>query len=185
MIDDITYFLPFYNEINDSDFNLNIYKKKEFYDEKLSAYEERPKESGTLLKAQKIISRFLSSYTPYNELLLNWELGSGKTCAAIGMIEKINSENSVYDGALIFARGETLIENIKNEIIFNCTPGQYIPYNYKNLTSGEQVARKNKALKEYYKFFTFETFASKEISKVTDEYIIKTYSTAGGIKKEY
>ena len=176
MIDDITYFLPFYNEINDSDFNLNIYKKKEFYDEKLEAYEERPKESGTLLKAQKIISRFLSSYTPYNELLLNWELGSGKTCAAIGMIEKIHSENSVYDGALIFARGETLIENIKNEIIFNCTPGQYIPYNYKNLTSGEQVARKNKALKEYYKFFTFETFASKEISKVTDEYIIKTYS---------
>ena len=37
MIDDITYFLPFYNEINDSDFNLNIYKKKEFYDEKLEA----------------------------------------------------------------------------------------------------------------------------------------------------
>jgi len=176
MIDDITYFLPFYNEINDPNFNLSIYKKKEFYDEKISTYEERPKEAGTLLKAQKIISRFLSSYTPYSELLLKWELGSGKTCAAIGMIEKIHNENSIYDGALIFARGDTIIENIKNEIIFKCTPGQYIPHNYKNLTPGEQVARKNKSLKEYYRFFTFETFASKEISKVGDEYIIETYS---------
>ena len=78
------------------------------------------------------------------------------TCAAIGAIEQIKSENNSFTGALIFARGDTLIENFKNELIFQCTPGQYIPENYYDLSPGEQVARKNKAVGKYYTFFTFQ-----------------------------
>ena len=176
MIDDIIDFLPIYPDTNDNNFNMDIYRKKEFYDEKIPKIEKPPEKAGTLLKGQTIVSRFLSSYTPYNGILLKWDLGTGKTCASVGAIEKIMSEKSTFTGALIFARGETLLENYKNEIIFRCTPGQYIPNIYKDLTPGQQVARKNKALKEYYDFFTFESFSNNEIENHTDEYIIEKYS---------
>ena len=48
MIDDITYFLPFYNEINDSDFNLNIYKKK---DDSKVAYAQNVKNAKNIREA--------------------------------------------------------------------------------------------------------------------------------------
>ena len=174
MISDITQFLPIYTDITKDDFYMDIFKKKEFYDERLEEMEEI-QNSGDLLKAQIIISRFLSSYTPYNTLLLNHAVGTGKTCAAIGSIEKIKSENNSFTGALIFARGDTLLENFKNEIIFQCTPGQYIPEGYFDLTHGQQVARKNKSVGRYYQFYTFETFA-KEIRSFSDTYIIENYS---------
>ena len=176
MIDDILDFLPIYPDIKSDNFNMDIFRKKEFYDEKLSKIEKPPEKPGTLLKGQTIISRFLSSYTPYNGILIKWDLGTGKTCASVGAIEKIKSEKNSFTGALIFARGETLLENYKNEIIFRCTSGQYIPYNYKDLTPGEQVARKNKALKEYYDFFTFESFSNNEVENNTDQYLIEKYS---------
>ena len=176
MIDDIIDFLPIYPDIKSDNFNMDIFRKKEFYDEKVPRIEKKPDKPGTLLKGQSIISRFLSSYTPYNGILLKWDLGTGKTCASVGAIEKIKSEKSIFTGALIFARGETLLENYKNEIIFSCTSGQYIPDNYKDLTPGEQVARKNKALREYYDFFTFESFSNNEIENSSDSYIIEKYS---------
>ena len=174
MISDITQFLPIYTDIDSDNFYIDIFKKKEFYDERLDEIEEVQK-SGDLLKAQIIISRFLSSYTPYNTLLLNHAVGTGKTCASIGAIEKIKNEDSTFTGALIFARGKTLLENFKNELIFHCTPGQYIPENYVELTHGQQVSRQSKSVGIYYKFYTFETFA-KDIISFTDEYIIETFS---------
>ena len=84
-------------------FENEIVTKKEFADLKLSKVEEVPK-AGDHFKHQKLISRFLSSLTPYNELLLFWEMGTGKTCTAISAIEKIRYENPTYiTGALVFA----------------------------------------------------------------------------------
>ena len=87
LIEDITDFLPKYPNINNEDydflnpydenFNLSIFKKKEFNDNILKPYEDFPKE-GELLTAQKTISTFFSSRTPYDRLLLLWEMGTGK-----------------------------------------------------------------------------------------------------------
>ena len=89
LIEDITEFLPKYPNINNYDteydflntynenFNLAVFKKKEFNDNILEPYEDFPKK-GELLKAQETISRFFSSRTPYDRLLLLWEMGSGK-----------------------------------------------------------------------------------------------------------
>ena len=176
MIDDIAQFLPIYPEIDNPNFNMGIYKKKEFYDERLERYEEPPKNPGTLLKAQKNITTFLSSYTPYNGLLIKWELGAGKTCASVGAIEKIKNENSIFNGALIFAKGDTLLNNYRNDIIHTCTDGRYKPKNFNTLTDREKNTRIKKNLKEYYTFFTFEIFIKKEVYKMTDEYIREKYS---------
>lgn len=90
LIEDITEFLPKYPNINnyeeedldflntyDDNFNLSIFKKKEFNENILEPYEDSPKK-GELYMAQKTISRFFSSRTPYDSLLLLWEMGTGK-----------------------------------------------------------------------------------------------------------
>jgi len=168
LIEDIYDFLPKYpNIIQDKndifnpynrDFYSNIYHKKEFYDEKLDKVEDFPEDVGGLLKHQKIIAKFFSSHTDYNELLLVHEMGTGKSCSAIGAIEEIKS-NGGFRKVLYLAKGEALINNFLNELIFKCTDGRYIPENYEKLTKLEQTHRKKKMVKDYYNFNTFETFA--------------------------
>jgi len=178
---DIVDFLPKYPNINQysdetlntyDDFYTSIYKKKEFYDERLPETEDPPGKAGILYKHQKIIARFLSSYTLFDQLLLLHEMGSGKTCSSIGAIETIRKEHSRFTGAMIFASGEGLLNNYTNELVFKCTSGEYIP-EYR--TELEKVHRINKIIKEYYSLHTFETFA-KTIRKMKDEDIIKSFS---------
>ena len=161
---------------NHNNFNNYILNKKEFNELKLDKIEEFPKEKGELMKHQKFISRFLSSNTQYNSLLLYHEMGTGKTCSAIGAIEKIKNENnSGKKGALILASGDALIKNFKNEIIFKCTDGRYIPEDDENLTKIKKIRRENKILSNFYSFNTFQTFA-KEIKKTNDSALINRYS---------
>ena len=183
LIEDIYDFLPKYpNIIQDKndifnpynrDFYSNIYHKKEFYDEKLDKVEDFPEDVGGLLKHQKIIAKFFSSHTDYNELLLVHEMGTGKSCSAIGAIEEIKS-NGGFRKVLYLAKGEALINNFLNELIFKCTDGRYIPENYEKLTKLEQTHRKKKMVKDYYNFNTFETFA-KYIKNTQDTQIHKEY----------
>ena len=183
LIEDIFDFLPKYPNINkdsneifnpyDDNFYQNIFRKKEFYEEKLDKIEEFPEEIGGLLKHQKIIARFFSSRTDYNELLLVHEMGTGKSCSAIGAIEEIKNSGG-FRKALYLAKGEALINNFINELIFKCTDGRYIPENYDNLTKLEQTHRKKKMIKDYYNFNTFETFA-KYIKNTRDSEIHNEY----------
>tara|TARA_A100001011_G_scaffold394642_1_gene487540 strand:- start:8163 stop:11300 length:3138 start_codon:yes stop_codon:yes gene_type:complete len=184
MITDITEFLPKYPNIKKNsnplfnpysdNFYEDIYLKKEFYEEKLEKEEFFPEEAGGLLKHQKIISRFFSTHTLYDELLLAHDMGTGKTCSAIGATEQIKSEGS-FRGALYLAKGEGLINNFINDLIFKCTDGRYIPDDYNNLTRLEKTHRKKKAIKDFYHFSTFETFA-KYIKKSSNAQLQKDYN---------
>lgn len=69
---------------------------------------------------------------------------TGKTCSAIGACEQIRSEGGGFKGCVYFAKGEALINNFINELIFKCTDGRYIPENYKDLTDLEKVHRKRR-----------------------------------------
>ena len=169
-IDDITDFLPIYPDIENDDFNLDIYRKKEFYNERLDQIENVPKVSGQLLKNQKIMARYMSSRTPYDKMLIVNEMGTGKSCLTTGIIEQIKTENNGFKRALILARGEGIINNFKNEIVFKCTSGQYIPDNYDTLTSLEATHRINKILDQFYDFKTFVTFA-KIVEKSNSDFL--------------
>lgn len=160
----------------DEDFNNVIVTKKEFETLKLDKYEKLGIEKGDQYNHQKIISRFLSSVTPYNELLLFHEMGTGKTCTAIAAIEQLRYEkNSHIKGALVFAKGIGLLKNFIQELLFTCTDGRYIPDNYDKLSDLERIRRTRKITSEFYNFFTFETFA-KDISKLSDQEIINRFS---------
>jgi len=180
---------PLLDPYEDKNFNDVIVTKKEFADLKLPKTEtlDKPQYSktghaeATMYNHQKIITRFINSRTPYSQLLLYHEMGTGKTCTAVSVIEefKNNSKNSLIwnniDGAIICAKGSTLLKNFINELVFSCTDGRYIPANYEALTSYEKVCRIKKNISNFYEFHTFETFA-RELSKMTDESIRRRYS---------
>jgi len=194
-------FLPIYPEFDEEvreilgedyvelgDPNLNIYRKKEFYDNRLEKIEFKPENPGQLMKHQIIISRFLSSNTPYKGILLMHEPGTGKTCSSVGAIEKIKNEINGYDGALILMRGSNLINNYINELVFICTcqeqdanrkciKSPYIPDKYydENITDDQRKRRVNVEIKKFYDFETFGVF-SKRISKMKKDLLIKRYS---------
>lgn len=142
---DIYDFLPEYPNITNDTFYSDIYLKKEFNELKLEETENKHIDNNnSFYNHQKMISRFLSSNTNYNELLLFHEMGSGKSCVSVSVIEQIKNENQ-YLGALYLNKGETSINNFKKEIIYKCTNEKYID--------------DKKKLKEFYHFNTFEKFS--------------------------
>lgn len=166
-----SYFNPY-----STNFYESIFKKEEFYGEKVPEIEEFPEEKGEYLKAQKIISRYFSSFTKYKGVLLFWAMGAGKTSAAIASIEKIKNENSSLDKALIYAKGEGLLKNFLNELVFNATKGQYIPDNYEIMSEiDKQNVRLKKKTSDFYEFNTFQITA-KKLSEMSNEQIRKEYS---------
>lgn len=168
---------PLLNPYFDKDFNDAIVTKKEFESLKLPRFEKiAVKGSGEQYNHQKIISRFMSSVTPYNELLLFHEMGTGKTCTAIAAIEQIRYEkNKHINGAIVCAKGSGLLNNFSQELLFSCTDGRYIPDNYDKLSDLERIHRTRKITSMFYQFHTFETFA-KEISKMPDEVLKQRFS---------
>lgn len=152
-----------------------LFRKKEFYDERLPKVESLPTNRGDSMKHQRIITRFLSPAAIYNKLFLFHYMGTGKGCSMVHAIENIKQTSNLYKGAMIFAKGSGILRNLMNEIAFVCTDGRYIPENYDKLTIREKTGRLKKSLSDFYSFNTFETFA-KRLSSFSDEYIINNYS---------
>ena len=85
-----------YPELDDPEFNVKIAKHKEFFDTKYDGkiYDIKTQANVLcnsefeLLPHQIFVKNFMSFNTPYNSLLMYFGLGSGKTCAAIGVAEE-------------------------------------------------------------------------------------------------
>jgi SNF2 family DNA or RNA helicase len=183
--DGITRFLPKYPNVVPYDDDLlnpyegkfydSIYRKKEFYDLRLSKIESVPEKPGDLMNHQKIIARYLSSHTPYNGVLLFHEMGTGKTCSAVGAIEQIKSERK-FKGAIYIA-SITLSKNFLNELVNVCTDGRYIPEDLGD-TARTEKNRMKKAVSEYYKLGSDYTYAkfSKRVKELSKDEILKRYN---------
>jgi len=86
-----------YPHLDDPNFNIKIATKKEFHDSQYDGTIYDVKEYADLLSKaeyelsphQAFVRNFMSFQTPYNSLLLYHGLGSGKTCAAIGVCEEM------------------------------------------------------------------------------------------------
>jgi superfamily II DNA or RNA helicase len=158
------------------DFNQELYDLKEFRDLKLTSDVPMPKR-GELLPNQKIVQRFMGSYTPYDGLLLFHEVGVGKTCSSVGVAEQIREFAPQFKRCLVLLKGKTLMDNYINELVFVCTNGKYIPENYETLTALEKTIRVKKMVNDYYEFSTFEVF-SKKIQKLTEPQIRAFYDNS-------
>jgi len=174
---DILEFLPVYSNIDNDRFdsyeifNQSTFAKKEFHDEKIEKG-DIPK-AGELFKGQRFIMKFLSSYTPYDQLLLFHEMGVGKSRATIAAIENIKKEDYPFDGAIIIAKGDSLLKNFQKEI--TDYTDDYMPENYEYLSDDLKKRRLNASLKKFYNFQTFITFANY-LNGIDDKTIKEKYS---------
>jgi hypothetical protein len=177
-----------YPTLDDPNFQVALAKHKEFndtkYDGKLYDFKEQAEvlcnASFELMPHQIFVKNFLSNQTPYNSLLLYAGLGTGKTCAAIGVAEEartIMKQSGMTKSIFIIAspnvqdnfrlqlfdetklRYENGIWNIRScvgEALLNETNPTY----YKNM-SKERVINQIKAIiNEHYVFMGYTQFAN-------------------------
>lgn len=150
-------FLPVYANITDGNFYQNLYDKYEFRELKLNTKQDT--NFSDYLPSQKIVSRFLSPYTPYNNLLLYHEMGTGKTCAAVGVAENLKLHG--YKKCIYISTGGGLHENFKNEVAYKCTKKN--EYLKKNEATNTYKFDKKKFY-EFYMCSTYQTFVNESPS---------------------
>jgi len=153
-----------YPSIGDNDFNTIIGSKREFRDLTLSEEQPEEPENKVLFNHQRIIERFFSSHTPYDELLLFHQPGTGKTITAINIVEKL-IDNKVYKKAYIIVPNKTISRQFMNEVIYSKATGG----KYKAELTEEELLRYDEAkqadllfgrakFRSTYRFKTHETF---------------------------
>jgi len=206
--------MSYYPDPNDDDFQMKIFKKREFYyhtipqRDKMKDYDEIDKYRTDVcrgdfkLREQQIIpTNFLSPDTPYKGLLIMHGTGTGKTCTAISIAEQFKEQVVKYNTKIfVLTSGPNIRENFKSQLLF-CTGETYL----KNKQLLEQMNendadRENKigvynAL-QYYKILSYKTFykrvlgekiAEKKIvgENIISETISEESSKAPGLKKIY
>lgn len=165
-------FLPLYNQIQTSAFNKDINSLTEFVKYKLSKEEEFPQNPGDLMLHQKLIASFINPHTSYGGLLLVHEMGTGKTCTAVGVAEafiksdiNVKFPSATIKKIVVLTKGKGLQNNFINEVAYVCTSGQYLNGMDKYIKNRDKRVKKN--VKVNYAFDTFEIF-SKNLKKISD-----------------
>jgi hypothetical protein len=163
-------FLPKYPDIGDDFFNRDIVNKREFKELQLSGVKNE-KKYDVYFNHQMIISRFLSSYTLYDELLLFWQPGTGKTCASIGAVENIirNRDRHGIKRALILVKNNNLLKQFQREILYTCT-------NKKYLDEDESISFVKSRARPFYYVETYEKFFNRYNNNRTK--MVETYSNS-------
>jgi hypothetical protein len=147
----------------DDNFGTNIVSKAEFRNLKY----ENEQSSNSFYIHQKIIGRFLSKFTLFTKLIIFHEMGSGKTCTAISVLEGLRQG---FQKAIVCTKGPGLIKNFIQELIYKCDETKK---KYQHLRN-EKLSIIEKRLNDYYIFTTHEKF-SKTISNLSPTQIKKKY----------
>lgn len=172
-------FIPSYPLQKDVDlitFNRKIQSKKEFSELRIPDIENIPTTVGEPLKHQKLLKRYFSNETPYNNILLFHEMGTGKTCTSVQMAEE-SLKGSTLKKVLYLSRSKALNQNFLQELIFKCTKGQYVPNGWERMNIKERRLKLQQKSKEKYVTNTYEIF-SKKIKKLSKENIIKLWDNS-------
>jgi len=168
---------PRLNPYGDLPFPQAISEKAEF----LSLYTGKQdiKEEGEILyNHQRFIARFMSSHTPYDGIILIHEMGTGKSCAALGAVEEIRKGSTRFSGALVLTKSKNILNTLIESLGKTCTRDEYLPEKGErvNLSGKELIAKIRKIAKRFYHFDTFERFAIHELSKKSDKEIEEEFS---------
>ncbi|MBA42906.1 MAG: hypothetical protein CMF62_02715 [Magnetococcales bacterium] len=167
----------------DKNFQSKIYKKREFYynklpnRDKLETYddikevrEEACSGKFSMREYQLFLSNFINPDTPYRGVLIYHGTGSGKTASAIGIAEKFKDMVQKYNTKIfILVNGPIIKENWKRELI-NATGETYLKIKDKGayIPDNEMKKARKEALVEamqYYRFISYRSFYRKVIGE--------------------
>lgn len=169
--------LPSYPDMMADDFHDTISRKREFASLRLDPAEDVPAAPGDLMKHQQFVQRFMSAYTPYDKLILFHDVGTGKTCSAVGAAEAMRMTGDSVKRALVVLPGPRNIATFRTSLAEVCTHGQYIPATKPGevLTADGRNKRMINLISKNYEFITFMTLA-KLLRGISDAFVKKTYS---------
>ena len=186
--------LTLYPDLNDPNFNVKIAARKEFndyqYDGELHDIKTRAEELSNvpfeLAPHQMFIKNYLSFQTPYNSLLLFHQLGTGKTCSAIGVTEEMRTylKDVGITKRIIIVASPNVQENFKLQLfderkltqvnglwrMDGCVGDKFIkeinPTNVKDIPKEKIISQIKTLIDKSYLFRGYEGF-SNFINKVS------------------
>ncbi len=150
--------------------------KEEFRVTASSTTEPVPKR-GELFKHQEYLKRLMRAY---DQQLIIWRTGTGKSCGVISVTEYYksivdsledirNDVESPYKHAYVLVKGPGLIEEFKKQLVCKCTKGIYITDLVKrSKTERQRKGNITRAIKSFYTVTTYGDLA-KQISKLNDQ----------------
>lgn len=176
-----------YPETNDPHFQYKIYKKREFYINKIQSqkpiieYQDiktyRDKECGDkkfgFQSQQSLISNFINPDTPYKGLLIFHGVGTGKTCGAYAITENFKNilNNKHFEKIYILVSGPLIREQWKTDLIEMCARDTYLKNYNQNVEFIDEI-EKAKAIKQakliasqYYKIMSYRSFQKKVLGQ--------------------
>ena len=96
--------------------------------------------------------------------------------SAFALSELARELNPNIKKTLVLVKAETIEKHLKHELMFQCTKGEYIPANYKELSENERTRKQNRLINKFYIFDTFQQFANKVLKVKNDHQIKRDYS---------
>ncbi len=172
---DLSDFIGAYPSIDDESTKA-FYNKTEFSELQITAEPDAPT-VGKYMKHQLTLQRFLADYTDFDSALVAWNMGSGKTCGYVGVIESLRANIPRFRGAIILANGEPLLGNIRKEMATVCTcekktegrcsKGPFLPEDPMLPAAEEQFTWKK--INEFYTLDTFQKFVRHVVDNSSDE----------------
>ena len=177
-----------YPTLNDPNFSLKIARKREFFDTQYDGQVHNVEEHAELLANasfemsphQLFVKNFLSSFTPYNSLLLFHGLGSGKTLSAIGICEEHRDyikQQSNFNKILVVASpnvqenfklqlfNESYLKNVNGIWTMDRGVGNKLlqevnPTFTKNIEKSKIVSQVKRMINDAYDFMGYREFAN-------------------------
>ena len=196
-----------YPDPDDSDFQYQIYKKREYYINKVPYRDEikeypdikayRDKECGgekfQLHTQQSLLSNYINPDTPYRGLLIFHGVGTGKTCAAFAIAENFKDMVKKYGTKIhILLSGPLIKEQWKNELVEKCAKDVYLK-DFNQTIGYMDQNEKNKALKQakvnamqFYKIMSLRSFQKKVMGqKIIERKQDDSLESSSKTKKTY
>lgn len=179
-----------YPILGEPDFAYKIALRKEFADTKYDGdieskslfekAEELCNADFELSPHQQFVKNFLSFQTPYNTLLLYHNLGSGKTCSAIGIAEETRGfmKQMGFSKLIIVVASPNVQQNFRIQLfderklvesdglwnmqscVGNTLISEINPLNLKGLTKERVVQQINTIINKSYRFMGYGEFAN-------------------------
>lgn len=123
---------------------------------------------------QMLLRNYISKVTPFDNVLLYYDVGVGKTCAAITIAEGFKEYiNNMGRRVVVLVKNKNIEKNFIGELLSKCTREEYLDDEEYDIYSGkityrgsdthrnEIITRANKTISKSYQFVTYGTFINR------------------------
>ena len=119
---------------------------------------------------QLLLRNLISKNTIYDNVLLYWQVGTGKSCAAITIAEGFKEfVNNMGRKILVLVKNGNIEKNFRNELLSDCSRNSYISEiqdkflktSKDQLTKKELMNRITRKINKVYNFMTYGTFVNQ------------------------